>query len=168
LSTIQLARALINDSQSSQHIEDALSSKSPVEWQGIPVIEGIDPKISSHVPGLEPVGNPPPARPAHRSLPSVSSTLLGAARLTETITRSRTHEFAEATLLMNIGIQRRLGSSLKAAPTASLSDLNENGTKESSTSSTSTTNVESVVGEENLTIPNAIGSPVKESAANLI
>jgi hypothetical protein len=158
-----------NDSQSSQHIEDALSSKNPVEWQGIPVIEGIGPKISSHVPGLELVGNPPPApRPAHRSFPSVSSTLLGAARLTETITRSRTREFAEATLLMNIGIQRRLGSSLKAAPTASLSDPNENGTKESTTSSTGTTDVESVVGEGNLIIPDAIGSSAKESAANLI
>lgn len=158
-----------DDGQSSQHIEDVLSSKNPVEGQGIPVIEDIDPKISSHMPGLEPFGNPPPApRPAYRSLPSVSSTLLSTARLTETITRSRTQEFAEATLLMNIGIQRRLGSSLKAAPTASLSDPSENGTKESTTSSAGTTAGESVVGERNLTIPDAIGSLAKESVANPI
>lgn len=156
-----------DNSQSPSHIEDAGPSTDPDEWQGIPVIEGIDPTTLHPGLDLELVGNQPPTpRPAHRSLPAASNTWDGSVqRLNETISTLRSQEFSRAKMLLDLHIKRRFGKSANAAPTTSMSGTNVIDGKESTISADGTVDVAAAVGEKILTIPDAIGGSVQDNLA---
>ncbi len=151
-----------DDRQHPAHIGNSGPSTDLGEWQGIPVIDGIDPTTLNYSTKLEPVGNPPPTpRPRHRILSFLSNTLLSNQRVGETISRSRTQEFTDAALLLNISNERRFS-------TSSRSDTYDHGAKESTTSTNATIDVVGMVREGNLTIPDAMDSAVQESALTAV
>ena len=149
-----------------EHHEDAEPSADLDEWHGIPVIEGIDPPTINHGLELDPVSNPPPTpRPAHRNLPSASNTLLDSVqRLNEMISTLTSQEFTDAALLLNLRIER-LRISANAASTASMSGSDEIGGNENTASTDGTIDVVAIVGDGNLTNPDAIDSSIQDTLA---
>jgi hypothetical protein len=147
-----------------EHHEDAEPSASLDEWHGIPVIEGIDPPTINHGLELDPVSNPPPTpRPAHRNLPSASNTLLDSVqRLNEMISTLTSQEFTDAALLLNLRIER-LRISANAASTTSMSGSDEIGGNENTASTDGTIDVVAIVGDGNLTNPDAIDSSIQDT-----
>jgi hypothetical protein len=77
----------------------------------------------------------------------------------------RTQEFTDAAMLLDLRIERRFGSSVKAACTTSTPAPNKGCVKETTTSADGSMDVVAIVNEGNQTIPEDVGGSVQDNLA---
>jgi hypothetical protein len=71
-------------------------------------------------------------------------------------------------MLLDLRVEKRFGSSAKAAATTSASDRNESGAEENTISANSTIDVATVAREGNLSIPEASGDSIQDNQAGMV